>query len=139
MFLAMVVLLYAAIGVQLFAHVVSGVAINEQRNFETFASACIVLLQLITGDGWSYVMTDLMAVELPANTTLSFRCASWLAVTYFISFYFICSLLLIVMLASLNDAFTVVTTNHVWCAGQLPTVVVALCITLSRVLLCAQL
>ena len=56
--LGLVTFIYAVLGVQLFCFVRPGDELNEQRNFRTFGSACLLLVQCLTGDGWSTLMAD---------------------------------------------------------------------------------
>ena len=56
--LSLVTFIYAVLGVQLFCFVRPGDELNDQRNFRTFGSACLLLIQCLTGDGWSTLMAD---------------------------------------------------------------------------------
>merc|ERR1719506_1038881 len=51
--------IYAVMGVQLFAKVKYGDALNEQANFQTFGSAMMMLFRSATGENWNGVMYDL--------------------------------------------------------------------------------
>jgi hypothetical protein len=61
MLLALVTFIYAVLGQQLFAFVLLGNGLNDQRNFRTLGSSYLLLLQALTGDSWSMVMEDAMA------------------------------------------------------------------------------
>ena len=36
--------------------------LNDDRNFDTFGNACLLLFQCLTGDGWAALMDDCMVV-----------------------------------------------------------------------------
>lgn len=56
--LSLVTFVYAVLGVHLFAFVGEGVLLHGPRSFESVGSACELLLQCLTGDGWSSLMLD---------------------------------------------------------------------------------
>ena len=73
----------------LFTYVMySGGELSEDRNFETFGNAMLLLFQCLTGDGWSALMDDLLINEErgcdPSITPTD--CGSPLATPFFISF-----------------------------------------------------
>ena len=49
--LALLTFIYAVLGVQLFCTLLPGDMIDDQRNFRSFSSAVLVLVQCLTGDG----------------------------------------------------------------------------------------
>lgn len=51
--------IFACIGLNLFAMVKFGDAIDDKFNFQTFGSAMITLMRFATGDGWSEYMFEL--------------------------------------------------------------------------------
>ena len=89
--LALVMFIYATLGMQLFTFVRHGEALNDFANFRTFGSTFLLLFQVLTGDGWHAIMLDTMVDEAhgcdpqPADGSPS-DCGSWLALPYFISF-----------------------------------------------------
>ena len=86
--LSLVVFIYAVLGVQLFCFVMDGAALQEHMNFRSFGSSCLVLFQVLTGDGWSALMLDTMADETMGckPDAVPTDCGSWIALPYFISF-----------------------------------------------------
>ena len=51
---------YAILGVNLFGKVKFGEYFNSQANFRTFGNALMVLMRMITGEGWNFIMYDTM-------------------------------------------------------------------------------
>ena len=88
--LSLAMFIYAVLGMNLFTFVRHGDAIDDDKNFETFSSACFVLFQSLTGDGWSEFMDDLRVDEsrgcdpAPEDGSPS-DCGSALALPYFIT------------------------------------------------------
>ena len=72
--LALVIFMYAVLGVQLFYGVEPGVLLRGSRTFQDVGSASQLLFQCLTGDGWSAMMLDATAAS------------SGFAYGYFISF-----------------------------------------------------
>ena len=89
--LGIVIFMYAVLGMNLFTYVAHGDDLNDDRNFESFWSACLLLFQCLTGDGWSAMMSDAMINEergcdpMPDDGSPS-DCGSILALPYFISY-----------------------------------------------------
>ena len=62
--LGLVIFMFAVLGCNLFTYVQPGDDLNDDgRNFVTFANACLLLFQCLTGDGWSAIMDDAMINE----------------------------------------------------------------------------
>ena len=59
--LALIIFIYAVLGVNLFTFLVHGETLDAERNFDTFGGAFLVLFQCLTGDGWSAMMDDASA------------------------------------------------------------------------------
>jgi hypothetical protein len=57
--LLMLFFIYAVMGVQLFAYVKLGDALNEQANFQNFWDAMLMLMRSATGENWNGVMYEL--------------------------------------------------------------------------------
>ena len=55
--LAMVIFVYAVLGLQLFSFVAHGDSIDAQRNFETLGSGALLLFQ-VDGRGWPWIAVD---------------------------------------------------------------------------------
>ena len=85
--LALVVFMYAVLGVNLYTWVVRKDNITPDRNFETLGHGMLLLFQCLTGDGWSGVMTDLTVDEDSGICThAAGNCGSPSAVPFFVSF-----------------------------------------------------
>ena len=56
--LALIIFIYSVLGVNLFTFLVHGETLNDDRNFDTFGIAFLVLFQCLTGDDWSSIMSD---------------------------------------------------------------------------------
>ena len=107
--LALVTFIYAVLGVQLFTYLMHGEEINDQRNFEHFGNAYLLLMQCLTGDNWSGLMYDSMVgpergcdpEALPSD------CGSKLAIPYFVSFTVIGTFVLLnLVVAVILENFT---------------------------------
>ena len=59
--LALLMFIYAVLGVNLFAKVRLGSALNHHANFQTFSGAIFVLVRCVTGEFWNGIMYDLAA------------------------------------------------------------------------------
>ena len=71
----------------LFAFVAWQSHLNEERNFQSFGRAMLLLFEVLTNDGWSRSMTDAMVDESSGGCSRAAGdCGSWLAAPYFISF-----------------------------------------------------
>ena len=55
----MLFFIYAVMGVQLFAYVKLGDALNDQANFQNFWGAMLMLMRSATGENWNGVMYEL--------------------------------------------------------------------------------
>uniref|UniRef100_A0A7S3C4M4 Sodium channel protein n=1 Tax=Haptolina ericina TaxID=156174 RepID=A0A7S3C4M4_9EUKA len=85
--LALVIFMYAVLGVQLFSYTVRQLNVNRDRNFETLGHAFLTLFQCLTGDGWSSIMMDLMVTEGSGVCSVEQgNCGGIISVPYFISF-----------------------------------------------------
>ena len=92
--LALIMFIYSVLGVNLFTFVAHGDPISEahgginyQRNFDTFNNAFLLLLQCLTGDGWSSVMADAMKDEASGKCVMAEgNCGSPASIPFFITF-----------------------------------------------------
>jgi len=110
MLLGLVIFMYAVLGVQLFTYVQPGEDLDDDlRNFVTFGNACLLLFQVLTGDGWSAIMDDAMINEergcdpymIPTD------CGSPIAIPYFISFTVIATFVMLnLVVAVILENFT---------------------------------
>ncbi|KAG2451635.1 hypothetical protein HYH02_003415 [Chlamydomonas schloesseri] len=55
--------IYAVIGVNLFAGLKYGQAMDSHANFDTFANAMLLLFRMLTGESWDQVMQDCMVTS----------------------------------------------------------------------------
>jgi hypothetical protein len=86
--LLLVMFMFAVFGMNVFTYVAHGDAISDERNFESFGGAMLLLFQCITGDGWSEIMDDALIDErrgCDPNAVPS-DCGSAISVPYFIAF-----------------------------------------------------
>ena len=84
--LLLVMFMFAVFGMNVFTFLAHGDAINEDRNFETFGNAMLLLFQCLTGDGWSEMMDDALITEERGCDPYAVPtdCGSALSVPYFI-------------------------------------------------------
>ncbi|XP_062398037.1 voltage-dependent L-type calcium channel subunit alpha-1D [Sardina pilchardus] len=125
--IAMIFFIYAVIGMQTFGKVAidDATAINRNNNFQQFFMAVLSLFRCATGEQWQ----DIMLAALPGQRCdpesdpepgEEFTCGSNLAYLYFISFFMLCSFLIInLFIAVIMDNFeyltrdwTVLGTHH---------------------------
>ena len=96
--LSLIVFIYSALGVELYAFVERGPLFTDQRNFEYFGSALLFSFQCLTGDGWSGLMNEAL---------LDDSLSPMLTVTFFVSFQVICSrVVLNLIVAVILENFT---------------------------------
>lgn len=94
--LSLVVFIYAVLGVHLFTFLTHQENIDDGRNFDTVANACLLLFQALTGDAWSGLMTDAMlSAETGLCEVAAGSCGSAIAIPYFVSFELIGSFVLL--------------------------------------------
>ena len=90
--LALVVFMYAVLGVNLFTYVVPQENLTVDRNFMTLGSSMLLLFQCLTGDNWSGMMIDAAVGEGTGKCSAAEgNCGSPGAVPFFISFMLIAS------------------------------------------------
>ncbi|XP_033105567.1 voltage-dependent L-type calcium channel subunit alpha-1D-like [Anneissia japonica] len=109
--IVMLFFIYAVIGMQMFGKLAqeSGSEINQNNNFKTFPNALLVLFRSATGEAWQDVMLACISSKCyegePDET-----CGSPIAVPYFLSFYVLCSFLVInLFVAVIMDNFDYLT------------------------------
>lgn len=91
--------IYAALGINLFATVMYQEHINEKVNFRSFGMALMLLLRCATGEGWNLIMIELANTDgynrVKCIDNQSFEsmqtdgilgCGNRLSYLYFISF-----------------------------------------------------
>ncbi|TNN22433.1 Voltage-dependent P/Q-type calcium channel subunit alpha-1A [Liparis tanakae] len=110
----MLFFIYAIIGMQLFGNLALGEegesAINEHNNFRTFIMALMLLSA--TGEAWHDIMLACLGgkeCDRDSGNTEP-ECGSTFAYTYFVSFIFLCSFLMLnLFVAVIMDNFEYLT------------------------------
>ncbi|XP_076393898.1 ca[2+]-channel protein alpha[[1]] subunit D isoform X10 [Megachile rotundata] len=115
----MLFFIYAVIGMQVFGKIAidDETSINRNNNFQSFPQAVLVLFRSATGEAWQEIMMDCSAqpgvVKCdPKSDEESNQngCGSDIAFPYFISFYVLCSFLIInLFVAVIMDNFDYLT------------------------------
>eukprot|EP00794_Sanderia_malayensis_P006217 gene6217-6933_t len=105
--------IYAVIGMQVFGTIQldpDGV-INNNNNFQTFPQALIVLFRSATGENWQQIMMACINSDsVKCETNPAKTCGTDFAYIYFMSFYMICSFLIInLFVAVIMDNFDYLT------------------------------
>ncbi|XP_054000294.1 muscle calcium channel subunit alpha-1 isoform X5 [Hylaeus anthracinus] len=114
----MLFFIYAVIGMQVFGKIAINdtTSINRNNNFQSFPQAVLVLFRSATGEAWQEIMMDCSSnIDVKCdsrsdewNSTNS--CGSDIAFPYFISFYVLCSFLIInLFVAVIMDNFDYLT------------------------------
>jgi voltage-dependent calcium channel L type alpha-1D len=98
--IVMLFFVYAVIGMQVLGKMElnSETTIHRNNNFQTFPGALIVLFRAATGESWQAIMMDCTRKETMCDKNSDNpkdSCGSWFAYPYFISFYIICSFLIL--------------------------------------------
>ncbi|XP_076333585.1 voltage-dependent calcium channel type D subunit alpha-1-like [Tachypleus tridentatus] len=114
--IVMVFFIYAVIGMQVFGKIAlnSETAITRNNNFQTFPQAVLVLFRCATGESWQEIMMDCsnkpdVKCDKQSSTPLE-NCGNDFALPYFISFYILCSFLVInLFVAVIMDNFDYLT------------------------------
>uniref|UniRef100_A0AAG5DDG1 Voltage-dependent calcium channel alpha-1 subunit IQ domain-containing protein n=1 Tax=Anopheles atroparvus TaxID=41427 RepID=A0AAG5DDG1_ANOAO len=116
--IVMLFFIYAVIGMQVFGRIAldDETAIHRNNNFQTFPQAILVLFRSATGEAWQDIMLDCSAreeVRCDENSEdkeSKEGCGSSFAFPYFISFYVLCSFLIInLFVAVIMDNFDYLT------------------------------
>ncbi|XP_055690016.1 muscle calcium channel subunit alpha-1 isoform X4 [Lutzomyia longipalpis] len=117
--IVMLFFIYAVIGMQVFGKIAldSETSIHRNNNFQTFPQAVLVLFRSATGEAWQDIMMD--CSSRPGEVNCDDRsddrgskegCGSSIAFPYFISFYVLCSFLIInLFVAVIMDNFDYLT------------------------------
>lgn len=100
--LALLLFVYAILGMSLFGHVKQQGALNDMINFETFGRSMQLLFRLMTSAGWNDVLESLMIqpphCDINKETSSNGDCGHpLLAITYFTSFIIISYMIVINM------------------------------------------
>lgn len=110
--LAVLLFVYAILGVQLFWRVAYSSHITPYANFSSVGWALLTLFRVVTGDEWNGLMHDYLVTEelYPERCSAAEdNCGSWLAVPFFVSFtmlssFVILNLVIAVILENFNTA-----------------------------------
>ncbi|XP_033192335.1 ca[2+]-channel protein alpha[[1]] subunit D isoform X6 [Bombus vancouverensis nearcticus] len=115
----MLFFIYAVIGMQVFGKIAidDDTSIDRNNNFQSFPQAVLVLFRSATGEAWQDIMLDCSAqpgkVKCDPNSDEVNNhngCGSDIAFPYFISFYVLCSFLIInLFVAVIMDNFDYLT------------------------------
>ncbi|CAE1323306.1 CACNA1D [Acanthosepion pharaonis] len=115
--IVMLFFIYAVIGMQMFGRIAldEDTEIHRNNNFQTFPQAVLVLFRSATGEAWQEVMLSCVeskdvACDPRAKTNNAISCGTNFAYAYFISFYVLCSFLIInLFVAVIMDNFDYLT------------------------------
>ncbi|XP_053974550.1 muscle calcium channel subunit alpha-1 isoform X2 [Hylaeus volcanicus] len=114
----MLFFIYAVIGMQVFGKIAidDSTSINRNNNFQSFPQAVLVLFRSATGEAWQEIMMDCSSnIDVKCDNRSDERnstnsCGSDIAFPYFISFYVLCSFLIInLFVAVIMDNFDYLT------------------------------
>ncbi|XP_072181814.1 voltage-dependent L-type calcium channel subunit alpha-1D-like [Diadema setosum] len=109
--IVMLFFVYAVIGMQMFGRIeiTEDGAINRNNNFQTFFAALLVLFRSATGEAWQQIM--MACADSPdCESEEVGKCGNNFAYFYFITFYSICSFLIInLFVAVIMDNFDYLT------------------------------
>ncbi|XP_023242929.1 voltage-dependent calcium channel type D subunit alpha-1-like [Centruroides sculpturatus] len=113
--IVMLFFIYAVIGMQVFGRIALNPEspINRNNNFQTFPQAVLVLFRSATGEAWQEIMmacTNKQNAKCDSRSEDTEPCGSEFALPYFISFYILCSFLVInLFVAVIMDNFDYLT------------------------------
>ncbi|CAH1784486.1 unnamed protein product [Owenia fusiformis] len=114
--IVMLFFIYAVIGMQMFGKIGldPDTSIHRNNNFQTFPQAVLVLFRSATGEAWQDIMlrcsTASAACDARSDDGVNKGCGTWFATPYFISFYILCSFLIInLFVAVIMDNFDYLT------------------------------
>ncbi|KAL5014501.1 hypothetical protein ScPMuIL_008771, partial [Solemya velum] len=115
--IVMLFFIYAVIGMQVFGKIAISdeTQIHRNNNFQTFPQAVLVLFRSATGEAWQDVMlscidSPTVACDMYSGAHEGKTCGTNFAYIYFISFYILCSFLIInLFVAVIMDNFDYLT------------------------------
>ncbi|XP_077996994.1 muscle calcium channel subunit alpha-1-like [Glandiceps talaboti] len=114
--IVMLFFIYAVIGMQTFGKIAidEDTAIDRNNNFQTFPAALLVLFRSATGEAWQEIMlacADTPEAKCdPRSENSGANCGTSFSYPYFISFYILCSFLVInLFVAVIMDNFDYLT------------------------------
>ncbi|KAK6640591.1 Voltage-dependent calcium channel type D subunit alpha-1 [Polyplax serrata] len=112
--IVMLFFIYAVIGMQVFGKIALDpeTNINRNNNFQSFPQSLLVLFRSATGEAWQEIMLDTVEAKCDKNSddANTDSCGSTIAFPFFISFYVICSFLILnLFVAVIMDNFDYLT------------------------------
>ncbi|XP_008553501.1 muscle calcium channel subunit alpha-1 isoform X1 [Microplitis demolitor] len=116
--IVMLFFIYAVIGMQVFGKIAldNDTTIYRNNNFQTFPQAVLILFRSATGESWQNIMLDCsnrpgeVKCDPKSDERNSPGCGNDIAFPYFISFYVLCSFLIInLFVAVIMDNFDYLT------------------------------
>ncbi|XP_015123750.1 muscle calcium channel subunit alpha-1 [Diachasma alloeum] len=116
--IVMLFFIYAVIGMQVFGKIAldNETAIYRNNNFQTFPQAVLILFRSATGESWQNIMLDCsyrpreVKCDVKSDDANKESCGNDIAFPYFISFYVLCSFLIInLFVAVIMDNFDYLT------------------------------
>ncbi|XP_011305273.1 muscle calcium channel subunit alpha-1 isoform X2 [Fopius arisanus] len=116
--IVMLFFIYAVIGMQVFGKIAldNGTTIYRNNNFQTFPQAVLILFRSATGESWQNIMLDCsyrpheVKCDPESDDVDKSSCGNDIAFPYFISFYVLCSFLIInLFVAVIMDNFDYLT------------------------------
>uniref|UniRef100_A0A8D3B8M5 Voltage-dependent N-type calcium channel subunit alpha n=1 Tax=Scophthalmus maximus TaxID=52904 RepID=A0A8D3B8M5_SCOMX len=112
--IAMLFFIYAIIGMQVFGNIKlnEDTEINHHNNFRTFLQALMLLFRSATGESWHEIMLSCLSHRACDERSGSHgkECGSDFAYFYFVSFFFLCSFLMLnLFVAVIMDNFEYLT------------------------------
>ncbi|XP_044016897.1 muscle calcium channel subunit alpha-1 isoform X3 [Aphidius gifuensis] len=116
--IVMLFFIYAVIGMQVFGKIAldNETDINRNNNFQTFPQAVLILFRSATGESWQNIMLDCsyrpneVKCDPKSDERTAPSCGNDIAFPYFISFYVLCSFLIInLFVAVIMDNFDYLT------------------------------
>ena len=58
--LFLIIFIYSILGVELFAYIRLQKALDKNSNFQTFGNSLVTLMRMSTGEGWNFILDDLV-------------------------------------------------------------------------------
>merc|ERR1719322_1139261 len=116
--IALIFFIYGVVGMQVFGKIApqEGTQIHRNNNFQTFFEAILVLFRSATGEAWQEIMLsclkrpDVICDERSEDANDPAGCGTDFAFIYFISFFVVCSFLILnLFVAVIMDNFDYLT------------------------------
>ena len=106
--LVIVMFIFSVLGMSLFGNMVLQDNVEAHANFQTVPNGMLLLLQTVTGDGWTLLLQDTKVQESSGLCTeAEGNCGTWAAIPYFVTFQLVGTLVFLnLMIAVILDNFT---------------------------------